>query len=1081
MSAHKRKYRIRDGLPRCIACDADGFERLKTTLRLNRHFCRKLLDSPHAKKQINTYRKELLRKRMPSGERDRLLLFKLYGDPDFRRRLWTGVYDRILSGDEKELTGMFPSLEHRILTNYIHDYRLSGADSTRSDESFGEWPDLVQHLKEGVQGAGFAAHAWVGIRSRLNSWDSLDDEQRTDITLAAFAVATIVDDERILRAVIKEVSELEAEFGDVLDATGGSDTASDEDILLRWAKLCESLRMLSEKAAGPPPVVDVLVEIQRVVNEFSEIEQPVREHSARIPFDRLMSRVNGLFKLLNEEHVFSWLGETERARLRAKWERARPSLSLDKICEERDRLDEMAVAKAEDLRKIRAKLSDDESRRRLLRTENPADLAARHSLEERLDGLDESILKLRREQRQARIDLLSQLSPFGETFEMDRDYSDSLPSQAHHRDTGESVRTRSVIEPERPAATRTTGPAEAPPASPASDTEVEQQEVEEIEKDDILHDLVTSTAHEGTITHEPVPQGKRAELSDEIEFKPMEPIAPSPVPEAKELEPEGGRKADPLSDPLAARAVERMTEALNEPSPRISYAVHVIRLITRLGVAADHPPVVLLEAALLSDRMSLPDGAVASELAKVLDRFPSADSFADADDSTRDRYMMLALAGTLRPALLSPQSGAWGLLSALKPSERLGSVYRFVNQIAEKSQRLQGVRIDSLVLKAASSEADWKAECEQLRLDAALWQRQAQHMTIVYAPATSVWQKWLSPNGLIGNLMYLIAADGENDARIEGEIDRLQTKKKFNEAVRKTDRKEVGRQSGPDIQARALTQLYEHAQHAVGLAFRHLSLRRSQPSQSNFLTQELARLQDGIRRFGPPALEELRELAGREKSLFTGAANTAAYAIEQFSNFLDNRLDQEPDPKELVASELLCFPTIPIGHDGSVAGDPQQALDTLLSTEPRTLKSSLDLRLKTGDFGTARRIISWMETNDLDNTEDIRSRFDEALNSEKRTLRNEMDDAGEEVEEALARGHLSDTERDTYAAALVEMEQRAADPQMVEFDQERAELCKIRKEIESALDVQRSRDGSTAREPDDQLRERRVQKYIRLY
>ena len=714
MSAHKKKYRMGDGLPRSLACDVDGFERLKSTLRLNRHFCRKLLDSPQARKQINSYRKELLRRRMPSGERDRLLLFRLYGDPDFRRSLWAGIFDRIVSGSENQMTGMFPSLEHRILENHIREYDISAAESMSIDESFGEWPELVQHLNGGVPGADLAAHVWVRTRSRLNSWDSLNDEQRTDVTLVSFAVATIVDDERILHAVIKKVSDLETQFAGVLDTTVGPDMNTDENALSRWAKLCESLRLLAEKAAGPPPVTDALIEIRRVLSGLSEIEQPVREHCARVPFDRLMSRVNGLLQMLAKDESFSWIGETERTRLRARWEQVRPTLSPDQLNEEYDKIDERVLATADEIRTIRVRLSEEESRRRILCMENVKDLAARHSLEERIDEFQERILELRREQRKARIDLLSRLSPLGALSEMGQDGSASLPSEGRHRKTRKSVGGQPVIETQSRSASSTTAPAEVPPALVASRKVPEEPEAQEIKPDEILHDVVASTGDAGVVTHEPASEGKRPEPHEESGLKQTEPVGPSPLPEEKAPEPEGRTEGDRI----AARAVKRMTDALTERSPRFSYAVHVARLMMRLGMTSDHPPVVLLEAALLSDRLSLPDGAVASELAKVLDRFPSVDSFTDADDLTRDRDVMLALAATLLPALLVPQSGAWSLLSKLKPTERLGDVFRFVTNIAARTEKLQGVRIDRLVLKAASSEADWKAECERLRLDA---------------------------------------------------------------------------------------------------------------------------------------------------------------------------------------------------------------------------------------------------------------------------------------------------------------------------------------------------------------------------
>ena len=113
----------------------------------------------------------------------------------------------------------------------------------------------------------------------------------------------------------------------------------------------------------------------------------------------------------------------------------------------------------------------------------------------------------------------------------------------------------------------------------------------------------------------------------------------------------------------------------------------------------------------------------------------------------------MALAGVLRPVVLAPQSGAWAILTALKPSERLEAVYRFASGVAEKSQRLQRVRIDSIVLRGAGSEAFWEKERNELNSEASNWLELAHHRTIKYAPATKVWQCWLKRGGLISQLV----------------------------------------------------------------------------------------------------------------------------------------------------------------------------------------------------------------------------------------------------------------------------------------------------------------------------------------
>ena len=1058
MSENEEKHRIGKGLPRCIGSDANGFERLNSKLELpNRHHRKALLESDFAKERTRTVRKALSRKRLRPGERDRTLLFALYGDPSIRRDLWASAYDRTQSGDNEGQAKIhpIPSLEHRILANYIQESDFPEGGASRIDEVFAEWPDLVQHLNEGVPWAGLVVHAWSDTWKDLDTWDVLNDEQRGQTTLVAFAVATIVDDERILHTAVQKVPGLEAEFGDVLNDGDDSETAADSDeeegVLLRWSELCGSLQTLAAKAAGVPPVVDALAEITHVVGELEEIEQSVRERLACSSFEHLISHLDGFLGELEADQVFSWLDEEVCVQLHARWQVVRQSLSPEQVGKEIDRLDAGVPVAVEDARKLADASSNTTRQLDSLYAEEPSDFSSHHSWEEKLDKLKEKSLSLNREQRQARIALLSELSPSGEMFEPRQDYSAPSPTQASTQDMDEPLGSAPATGLLPDAYTPEPVDESIVSTAVATDEEQPTEQAAENEISDVSH---TATGDVGPVDQNSILEDEDTRPDKESESEPVDSLPPPSHSDAERPEPKG----DTESDSRSALALKRVVEALLESPPRIAYAVQVGRLLDHLDLTTDLPPVVLLEAALLSDHLRLPDASVTAALRPIFENFPPPGQLANGPN--RDLYVMLALAGTLRPALLAPQSGALAFLTALKPSERLGAVYRFTHAVAEESQKLQGTRIDSTVLMGVVSEVVWEDKRKQLTQDVAEWQAQGLHKTIKYAPATNVWQKWLKSDGLINRLMALIASGGSDDDTSIGEIvAKLEDRKAFEEQVNKTDREEIGRRRGQDIHAGALNRLHAYAREAVEFAHRHLSLNSSKPSQSDFLTRALAELREKVESLAPPALEELRDFTDGERSLFAGAANIATNAIEHFRELLDPahmESDREPDPKEVAASVLFGFSSLHIDDDGTPKGDRSAALDTLLSTgRPEALESAFERRLTAGDLGTAKRIVDWIEEEDLQNVEELRSYLDEKLRSEIRQLHHQIDDTRTRVEVALVRGYISDDARASYDAGLVDLERRLVDSQVLRFDVAKAKLQSVDDELKRGLMAQK--------------------------
>ena len=1088
MPDNEKQYRLGNGLPRCMGNDASGFEMLSSTLGLvNRYHRKALLESDFVKERLRSTRKALSRKRQRPGERDRLLLFAIYSDPKHRRILWASEYKSSQADKNEDRSGfhLIPSLEHRILIDYIQDREIEENDTRGIGETFSEWPDLVRHLKEEIPWASLSERVWADARKDLDSWNDLDNDKRRQTTLTVFAVATIVDDERILCTAIRKVPDLETEFSEILNGGDVHETSDEpieeEDVLLQWKELCESLQALAAKAAGPPPVVNILGEITHIVGELDEMESLVRERLALSSFEYLMSYWDALVRKLQADQVFSWLDDTVRKDLSARWEEVYRSPSSLQVEEERGRLDAEVPVAVERIRELAVTLSDVVQQRDSLRLEEPPDFASHHIWEERLDTQERQILSLKDEQRQAQIALLGLLSPQGETFEPSLRDSGSPPARASAGDTGEP--RVSVPAVNSPLDVYVPDSVEENVDSTASATDEAQpiEQTGEIEISDVPNATIGEADPFGQkSTPKLIPKDKHTERIDDNEIEPLESPAPSSLPATKPPESKGDTSADSRS----VLALTRVIEALLESPPRIAYSVQVGRLIDRLGLTASQPPTVLLEAALLSDHLRSPDAGVAAELSRVIENFPPPEQFSNGPN--RDVYVVLALAGTLRPALLAPQSGALAFLTALKPSERLGAVYRLAQAVAEECQKLQGVRVDSTILRGVGSEVVWEDERERLNREAAEWHTQALHKTIKYAPATNVWQRWLKSGELISQLMTLIAGGGSNgDTSIKEIVAKLEDRKKFEEQVNKTDRVEIGRRRGQDIHAGALNRLHAHAQEAVEFAHRHLSLNSSRPSQSDFLTRALADLREQVERLAPPALQELRDCAAGERSLFAGAASTAVHAIGRFREFLNPEemsLDREPDPRELVASGLFGFSSLHVRDDGTPEDDRLLALNTLLSTDrPEGLQSAFEQRLTTGDLGTAQRIVDWIEQNDIQDVDEFRSRLENALRSEIAKLRHEMDATRTRVEVALVRGYISDAARDIYEADIVGLERRLAESQVLRFDVERAKLRLMDKEIEHGLMAQRGKVedalGELSLAPDD-LEGKKVQQSV---
>ncbi len=1029
MEEHEKEHRIGSGLPRCIGNGVEGMERLNKELRLDRNrrrMMRKLIDRGPGEPSSTTKYPE----------------FFVYRDPDFRRKLWKEAYARSDHGQDKSTQwkgeNPVPSLEHLILDKTVHDSDPADGGLEQIAQVFAEWPDLAQLLLEDVPWASWVAAAWSHVRKRLDEWNKLDNEKREQTALIAFAVATIVDDDRLLRAMIRAVPEMKDEFAEILSSSDTSDNTDDrpaEDMLVRWSELCDLAVNTLNEAAGPPPKVDVLTKVTDIVRQLREIGPSVRERLARNMFESLIEPVQKILADLDGDPIFSWFDDKARAEILESWNTLRDSLSNEQAGNDVQHLYADVRIVVANARVLANDISGVQLQLNTLRKAKPPDAAQWDDWEEKCDELEGALLSLRREQRQARKDLRTALLPSQDYLvseqpeSLEEDASEELPR--HEPEANEEV--------DRPLPSCLGDVEEQVPIGSADQSGGNYQRPF---RDDKSED-------EDNGEDRSISQGERGQ----------KPVGGSDTGRSPDCEPEktAEHETGDSVHQLLHDAKTAVVEALSEIPPRLAYSVQIVRLLDGVALTSDLPPTALFEAAMLSDRLTLPDGSVAAELMRVLEQFPEPDRFSTGPD--RDLYVLLALCGTLRSALLVPEARAAVFLSALKPSERLAKVYRLTSTVAKKSCKLQGVRIDPTVLRCVDSEAAWEAERDELVAEAKRWEAQAQHKTIKYQPATKVWQTWLKADGFINRLIQLITG-----ARSPGMIslqrikDELEHQQSFEALVKRTDRVEIGRRKGDDIHAGALNQLRALALEVVELARRYQQVNDSRPAQSDFLTRTLGELRAEVKHLLPPALTELKELkevtAGK-RSLLSAVANTAEQALvrfRQFVNYEDVIPHQEPEPSELLASGLFAFPRLEINETGIPTGDARTILESIVSPDEATpFASAVADRLDAGDLSTAHRIVKWVAWEGSGDADELQVRLDKARRDLTQALRQKIAKTSTRIAKAAVGGHIEDSERSRYDADIVDLDGRLAASQVQRFDVERAKVEAISKKIDQSL------------------------------
>jgi hypothetical protein len=480
------------------------------------------------------------------------------------------------------------------------------------------------------------------------------------------------------------------------------------------------------------------------------------------------------------------------------------------------------------------------------------------------------------------------------------------------------------------------------------------------------------------------------------------------------------------------------------------------------------PPPELLHSVSLSSGLTTSDGPLAVVIGEAfLDIDASWFEPGDAPAKWHTALNLLLVAATLRPMVLAPATGASAVAHYRHLDGRHVALLDLVRKVGDLSEPLTGFSIGPTVLGSAADEASQREHLFQLSKDASDWfHERAPSKKFRYAPASKVWLHWLKPGESIHRLISPVTRNAmEERGTVRAAIDELSDYDVFFELMRDTDRRQLQRR-GQDIEAGALEHLWVATCEAVGMAKGWLAAATLFSESGGRLRGLVGQLKAAFDLHAEQVYSELEaEWEGDGWGQVAAASQVLAGEVRAIAKML-KRSDAvpiaEPQPKELLARDLLMVPGTTIAPNWTVESNSDALLRSLesWSISPVQASAAFQTRVDVGDLAGAERLIPLMP-------EDAASRvasIERAKELWARDLQKEVQRARRASEVGLAYGYLSDEDRSACESELSSVELAQRDTMRFDVATRRVHA------VEARIEQEKSRRVDEARQAFDQER-----------
>ena len=180
------------GLPAHLCVGNEGYQSLCALLGITTTKAKQgVVNVPAVRRFLATGR-DTVPRHGRTAERLRRSLLALYGDPPRRHEIWRAHCEHVASDETRR--SPIPSLEHAALSAYDDEILTAEPDHERLT-------DCAEFHTNGPDDDGRhkpALAALPQIKDDFSDWSAVPDDKKPRVIAAAFAVASLLDDPRIL-------------------------------------------------------------------------------------------------------------------------------------------------------------------------------------------------------------------------------------------------------------------------------------------------------------------------------------------------------------------------------------------------------------------------------------------------------------------------------------------------------------------------------------------------------------------------------------------------------------------------------------------------------------------------------------------------------------------------------------------------------------------------------------------------------------------------------------------------------------------------------------------------------------------
>ena len=1007
------RLRLPQGLPACLGSDDSGFRAL----------CRLLQVETRAQKQRLVNRsdfKKILRDRdvratrdLKTSERLQHQITDIYCFPDVRRKVWEAWFKRT-EGFQKPVNGLWPpSLEYEALRQYEPTFLELDVD----DKMLSECASFYQADVDQPEWRSPALALLPLVHADLRDWTALEDERLNITLLAAFAIATLLDDARLLRWAAERDEKLADEYqfakeereaaavgrrdsvedGQV-DAETASNTEDSPTDALRDA--CERLSDAARELGDAFPSSGLFDEIERWAAEVAQLREPVLSAATAQDAETQITAHEDFLRSQSELAPWIAAGIDD---IGLRWRDAYPlsdAETMSALGADIERSQRATTEQLETWAQAAAKASES---RNLLEAANRALEAAKDNLAAQMSARKERDVQAAARasaqtlETEARQGVLDAASPLGK----------------YH-----------AAPPVASASSSTAAPSSLDSAPSKVDSKMQGTSAADAEANTPVEADVPSSPEPATTS--PTPKRVKSDAMGARTEAGEPPVGTDGRPDASEPK-EANR---PVSDPN----LDAMWRTLRDGRGGVAY--QIARLLSEVDAPQPpNPASDLIACVVLGRAISGPEDRTAQIFTGHAEAVLGALPFEADDPETKDALNLLLFSGAVRPALFAPVTGAISMLQGVEMSSgELAPVFQLTRAITPHTQHHPGLHLDLGQVSAILDGTVWEDRLESHVREVEAWRAAAETQEFLYRPAAKVWRHWMHKGGILFDLANLISgSDARRTAEVKKNLDVLSVDKKLTHLIDDTLRNKLNLKRAGRIIGRGRTQIGGDVAKAVSLAREWLRIVESKPGSARVVERQVADLRGHIEMYAPQALDAISKMRERMPGPALSAALVCAHDVinEVSTIFGHDRKASYADPAEpppnVLTEDLVYATDVDVGPDGNVAegSAPSKILNLLADTDShaKTLDQAFDTRLRRCDLAGVQAALEMMARREHPREEACRDELDRKLADQLPALARELDELSEKLEQTYTDSETtedaSEKESDRLKAEIV--------------------------------------------------------------